>query len=62
MEIEVIVDVDGSVIIRYNGFLGRACYNEAMRLYNILSSMGLQVKIERVEETTYVKEKEQVKC
>lgn len=63
MEVEVIVEGDGTVVVRYNGFQGRACFNEAMKLYNMLSSMGVNVRVERVEEAaTYSEGRERVKC
>lgn len=62
MEIEVIVENDGSITIRYNGFMGRACFDEATRLYNMLTSMGLNVRVVKVEETpsTYTESKSRI--
>ena len=50
-EIIVEIDKDGSVKIRYQGFVGGQCFEEAKRLYEILKKQGLDVKIEQVVPT-----------
>ena len=54
--IEVIVEKDGTYKIRYDGFKGKACFQEAKRLYEVLKSLGLDVKIEETVPTVNVGE------
>lgn len=46
--IEVVVGKGGKVVIRYYGFVGDACFEEASRLYQKLKEKGVDVAIEQV--------------
>jgi hypothetical protein len=50
-EIHVTVGPDGSVTVRYAGFVGDACFREAERLYRLLRASGVEVRIERIAPT-----------
>jgi len=50
-EVQVIVNPDGSVTIRYQGFQGQACFQEAEKLYRLLKASGVDVKVEAVTPT-----------
>jgi len=50
-EVEVIINEDGSVTIRYQGFRGQACFEEAKRLYRRLREAGVEVKVEKTQPT-----------
>lgn len=66
--IEVIVDEDGKVTIKYTGFVGDACYHEARKLYQQLKSLGVDVEVQQIVPTqeaytttkTYAKERERL--
>jgi len=47
--IDIFVDQDGKVHIRFSGFVGRECLAEAEKLIAGLKSAGLEVITERVE-------------
>ena len=49
--VEVIVHEDGKVTVRYDGFLGDACFQEAKRIYEQLKALGVNVTIEKVVRT-----------
>lgn len=49
--IEVIINKDGSITVRFQGFQGQTCFDEAQRLYQKLKMLGLDVKIERIVPT-----------
>ncbi|MEM3793290.1 MAG: hypothetical protein QXS76_00125 [Candidatus Bathyarchaeia archaeon] len=49
--VEIIVDEEGRLHIKWGGFKGDACFQEAERLYALLKSLGMEVRKERVERT-----------
>jgi len=49
--VEVLIGSDGVVKVKYQGFVGSACYREAERIYNHLKKLGVNVKIEQVTPT-----------
>lgn len=61
--VEAIINVDGSVTIKYGGFKGKACLEEALRLYERMRKLGVEVKVENVSPTAEmnVQEVQQVK-
>ena len=52
--VEVVVNPDGSVKIRFDGFAGRSCFVEANKIYKRLAELGVSVTIEQVVPTTDV--------
>jgi len=50
-EVQVVVNPDGSVTVKYAGFVGSACFEEAQRLYRLLRASGVEVKVEAVQPT-----------
>lgn len=49
--VNVIILDDGNVIIEYNGFLGKECFEEAEKIYNMLNKLGVKVEIKEIKET-----------
>ena len=50
--IDIFIDEDGKVHVRFSGFVGRECLAEAERLIAGLKSAGLEVITEKVELTS----------
>jgi len=50
-EVIIIVDKDGKVTVRYQGFIGDACFQEAHKIYQQLKQLGVNVKIEQTLKT-----------
>jgi len=49
--VEVVVNPDGSVKIRFDGFAGRGCFYEANEIYSRLAELGVSVRIEQTVST-----------
>ena len=49
------------VHVKYSGFSGRACFEETKRIYEALKLLGVDVKIEKVTETSEVMETQRTK-
>jgi len=62
-EIMIVVNKDGSVTIRYSGFYGEACFQEAQKIYQRLKQLGVDVKIEKVVRTpeAYIQQKQRTR-
>jgi len=59
---EIIVDREGKVHIKTNGFFGDSCIKEAEKLISLLKSGGMEVKTEKIQFTSeYYKAKAKVK-
>ena len=50
-EIKIEVDQNGRVKILYSGYIGDECFREALRLYTLLKSKGVEVTVEQVTPT-----------
>ncbi|MCX8205543.1 MAG: DUF2997 domain-containing protein [Candidatus Nezhaarchaeota archaeon] len=61
--IEIIVNRDGSITIRFQGFIGQECLEEAKRLYERLRALGISVTIEKTVPTQelYATQRQEVK-
>jgi len=57
--IQLVVNPDGSVTVKFQGFRGEACFREAEELYRRVKVAGVEVKVERAERTeeAYVAER-----
>jgi len=47
-EVKVLIKKDGSVEIDWSGFIGGECFQEAMKLYQQLKALGVNVTIKQV--------------
>lgn len=50
-KVTIEIDEDGKLKIRYLGFKGEACFEEAKKLIALLKAFGVDVNIEKVEKT-----------
>jgi len=49
--ISIEVDEEGKVKVKYEGFIGEACFLEANKLYQKLKKMGININIEKTVKT-----------
>jgi len=50
-EVIIIVEKNGKITIRFQGYYGDACFQEAEKIYQKLKQLGADVKIEQTIKT-----------
>jgi hypothetical protein len=56
--VEVIIHENGSITVKYQGFLGKACLEEANKIYARLKDLGVDADIQSIKETEEMRQVE----
>jgi len=50
-QVKILIQNNGKILIRYQGFKGEECFTEAEKIYKLLAQKGINIEIEKIKKT-----------